>query len=319
MPKSSGRSKSTGKRKGLRQSGPILIARERPFASSVAAAFVLLFVAVGGYILFGSSFASGAPIVRLAIDGGKYCLDDYGQAVGRPGNPAIADIYTCNGSKAQQWTTTGGLIKINGQCLDVYQQKTATGTRVDWFPCKTGAANQQWRPGSKGEVIAVAATAAQKKNMCLDDPAFETTPGRSLDLWPCNGGLNENWNFTYLDSGASGNCASPYGNKAAGTPTASTAQCWGKSEAAGYGWSTGSNWTSLVNIWNRESGWRWDAENASGAYGIPQSLPGGKMSSAGSDWSYDAATQIKWGLGYIKSVYKTPDNAWAFELANGYY
>ena len=65
---------------------------------------------------------------------------------------------------------------------------------------------------------------------------------------------------------------------------------------------------------NRESGWRYDAENASGAYGIPQALPGGKMSSAGRT-GRPPATQIKWGLGYIKAIYANPCSAWAFEEA----
>src|SRR6201994_3928505 len=68
-----------------------------------------------------------------------------------------------------------------------------------------------------------------------------------------------------------------------------------------------------------ESGWRYDAENPSGAYGIPQSLPASKMASAGSDYLTNPATQIKWGLGYIKDVYGSPCAAWDFELANGYY
>ena len=42
------------------------------------------------------------------------------------------------------------------------------------------------------------------------------------------------------------------------------------------------------------------AANPSGAYGIPQALPGSKMASAGPDWQTSAATQIRWGLGYIK-------------------
>ena len=62
------------------------------------------------------------------------------------------------------------------------------------------------------------------------------------------------------------------------------------------------------------------AENPeSGAYGIPQSLPGSKMASAGADWQTDAATQIRWGLGYIKSVYGTPCAAWQNELNVGSY
>jgi hypothetical protein len=62
------------------------------------------------------------------------------------------------------------------------------------------------------------------------------------------------------------------------------------------------------------------AENAaSGAYGIPQSLPGSKMASAGADWQTDAATQIRWGLGYVKSVYGTPCAAWQNEVNQGFY
>jgi len=75
----------------------------------------------------------------------------------------------------------------------------------------------------------------------------------------------------------------------------------------------------LNNIWTRESGWRYNAENASGAYGIPQALPGSKMASAGADWMTDPTTQIKWGLGYIKSVYGTPCDAWAFWQDHSWY
>ena len=60
-------------------------------------------------------------------------------------------------------------------------------------------------------------------------------------------------------------------------------------------------------------------EPASGAYGIPQSLPGDKMATAGSDWQTNPATQINWGLGYIKSVYGTPCGAWQNEVNYGYY
>jgi hypothetical protein len=58
---------------------------------------------------------------------------------------------------------------------------------------------------------------------------------------------------------------------------------------------------------------------SSGAYGIPQSLPGDKMASAGADWQTDASTQIRWGLGYIKSVYGTPCAAWQNEVNYGSY
>jgi hypothetical protein len=65
-----------------------------------------------------------------------------------------------------------------------------------------------------------------------------------------------------------------------------------------YGWPS-SRLSCLDSLWNHESGWNVSAANpSSGAYGIPQALPGSKMASAGPDWQTDAATQIRWGLGY---------------------
>jgi hypothetical protein len=73
-------------------------------------------------------------------------------------------------------------------------------------------------------------------------------------------------------------------------------------------------------MWTRESGWNTQADNpSSGAYGIPQALPGSKMASAGSDWQTNPATQIKWGLGYIKQTYGTPSAAWTFWQSHNWY
>ena len=69
----------------------------------------------------------------------------------------------------------------------------------------------------------------------------------------------------------------------------------------------GGQFTCLVSLWNAESGWSWSAANpSSGAYGIPQSLPGWKMASAGDDWLTNPATQIDWGLRYIRGTYGSP-------------
>jgi hypothetical protein len=86
-----------------------------------------------------------------------------------------------------------------------------------------------------------------------------------------------------------------------------------------YGWSSGQ-FSCLVSLWNEESGWNVTASNpSSGAYGIPQALPGSKMASAGADWQTNAATQIRWGLGYIKADYGSPCGAWSHEEADGWY
>ncbi len=73
-------------------------------------------------------------------------------------------------------------------------------------------------------------------------------------------------------------------------------------------------------LWQRESSWRIYASNPySGAYGIPQAVPGSKMASAGSNWRTSARTQIRWGLRYIRSRYGSPRRAWAHECAYGWY
>jgi hypothetical protein len=86
-----------------------------------------------------------------------------------------------------------------------------------------------------------------------------------------------------------------------------------------FGWGK-RQWTPLNKLWNRESGWNKYAQNPySGAYGIPQAVPGNKMASAGNHWRTNATTQIRWGLRYIKSRYGRPRVAWDHELAYGWY
>jgi hypothetical protein len=76
----------------------------------------------------------------------------------------------------------------------------------------------------------------------------------------------------------------------------------------------------LDSLWMRESGWNPAAENASsGAFGIPQSLPGSKMAAAGADWATNPATQIEWGLGYIRDSYGSPCGAWGHSESYGWY
>jgi hypothetical protein len=79
-------------------------------------------------------------------------------------------------------------------------------------------------------------------------------------------------------------------------------------------------WQCFSNIVDHESSWNYRAVNASsGAYGLFQALPGSKMSSVGSDWQTNPATQIKWGLNYMDSRYGSPCEAWSFWQANHWY
>jgi len=85
----------------------------------------------------------------------------------------------------------------------------------------------------------------------------------------------------------------------------------------GYG---SSQFSCFDNIIMRESKWDINATNpSSGAYGIPQALPGSKMSSEGSDWRTNPATQIIWGIKYMKDRYASPCGAWSFKSSHGWY
>jgi hypothetical protein len=105
---------------------------------------------------------------------------------------------------------------------------------------------------------------------------------------------------------------------AANTPDGARAFA-GDLAASQYGWGA-DQFQCLDLLWQKESGWSYTAYNASsGATGIPQSLPGSKMATAGADWQTNARTQITWGLGYIESAYGSPCSAWSHSQAMNWY
>ncbi|WP_449701800.1 aggregation-promoting factor C-terminal-like domain-containing protein [Actinomadura algeriensis] len=120
------------------------------------------------------------------------------------------------------------------------------------------------------------------------------------------------------ESPAGGGGAIPDAPAGGGDTSVSQNKAIGKRMNALKGWS--GCWSALESLWTKESGWNERAQNpSSGAYGIPQSLPGTKMASAGSDWQTNAATQIAWGLNYIDARYGTPCEAWGHSQSVGWY
>lgn len=106
---------------------------------------------------------------------------------------------------------------------------------------------------------------------------------------------------------------------AAGIPDPGTAQAIALEMVTARGWDS-SEFDCLVALWKRESNWNVYSLNvSSGAYGIPQALPGDKMATVGADWATNPATQITWGLGYITARYGTPCGAWNHSQAKGWY
>ena len=105
----------------------------------------------------------------------------------------------------------------------------------------------------------------------------------------------------------------------AATPDAGSAQAIAYTLVKKKGWND-KQFDCLVSLWNKESHWNASAENpSSGAYGIPQAVPGNKMASVASDWKTNPKTQIIWGLGYIEGRYGNPCGAWETSESQGWY
>ena len=120
------------------------------------------------------------------------------------------------------------------------------------------------------------------------------------------------------DAAAAAEAAAAEALAAANTPDGARATARDLA-ASTYGWGD-DQFQCLDKLWQKESGWSYTAYNASsGATGIPQSLPGSKMASAGSDWETNATTQIIWGLGYINGSYGTPCSAWSHSQSMNWY
>ena len=107
--------------------------------------------------------------------------------------------------------------------------------------------------------------------------------------------------------------------KTAELPSPGTAKEYALRKLMSMGWDS-DQYSCLVTLWERESNWRVNAVNkGSGAYGIPQALPGTKMASEGADWLTNPQTQINWGLNYIKSRFGAPCGALAHSNKYGWY
>lgn len=174
--------------------------------------------------------------------------------------------------------------------------------------------------GSAGAVAAMAAVPSSRTVLLLEQQRQQlialTAASRTLSLV---GQPRLASRQQPSQSAGGGGAGSAGGGPPAAPPNPGTAQSIAYRMLSQFGWNPQTYFSCLNNIWTRESGWLWNAQNASGAYGIPQALPAGKMATAGPDWLTNPATQIKWGLTYIQSTYGDPCSAWAFWQGHSYY
>lgn len=195
------------------------------------------------------------------------------------------------GTGQQVNTGTGELLAVQGDGnVVLYQNGIAT-----WHTNSGGKSNPYLAAQSDGNVVAYGSGSAFWKTNTGN------YPGAYLRL-------QDDGNLVVYNSSGSAVWAKSW------TQSASGAKTYAQAQFSQYGWSTSTQFGCLNNLWTGESNWLWNADNPnSSAYGIPQSLPGSKMSTEGTNWLIDGLTQVQWGHKYISTRYQTPCgayNAW---------
>jgi hypothetical protein len=147
----------------------------------IGLAVVATVLAVAGIGIFSMTTASAATVGQISGYGGK-CVD---VAAASSANGTQVQLYTCNGSGAQQWTVgDDGTIRALGKCLDVNAASSANGTKVQIYDCN-GTAAQQWARQSDGTLRAL--------GKCLDATGPSSADGTPLQIWDCFASANQQW------------------------------------------------------------------------------------------------------------------------------
>ena len=102
-------------------------------------------------------------------------------------------------------------------------------------------------------------------------------------------------------------------------PNPGSAQSIAYNMLASFGFSPATFFGCLKDMWDRESGWRYDAENASGAYGIPQALPGGRWRPLGRTGRPTRPRRSSGAWATSRPSTGTPARPRAFWQVNHYY
>lgn len=154
-------------------------------------------------------------------------------------------------------------------------------------------------------LLAIVQKPDQANQLIADAETFASTHKADFD----NGGETDGSTYS-----GGGSFDDPDSSKSGNDP-----KSYATSRLAAFGWGK-DQFAPLDSLWTKESGWNPKAKNpSSGAYGIPQALPGIKMAAAGADWQTNYKTQIDWGLGYIRSRYGSPAKAWEHSQATNWY
>jgi hypothetical protein len=138
------------------------------------------------YVAAYQTTSASGPTGPITGYGGLY-VDD---RAANPANYNPVQVYTCNGTAAQQWTVVnaGSTLRAFGKCMDIYAGGTTNGTTVDLYDCN-GTGAQVFIPQSNGALY------NPQSGKCLDDTNWSTTPGTQLQIWDCTGNANQRWSL----------------------------------------------------------------------------------------------------------------------------
>ena len=269
-----------------------------------------------------------AAALSLAVSGGAYAATQVGDDNSKSVNET--DVRLAAIGSGQITSESSGLT-IEGQSDSVYtvtEESTEEHGRVeketDSLP--KGEAKVETE-GVDGVVQTTYEVTAKGGTEVSRTPLSSTTVTEKVDevVLVGTGSGNTGGKSAPADSGSGGggggesSSPAPAANASGDGTTPEGAQAIARGMMGSYGWGDGE-FSCLQSLWNRESGWNYQAENASsGAYGIPQALPGSKMSSVADDWATNPSTQITWGMQYIQGRYGTPCSAWAHSESVGWY
>jgi chitinase len=145
-------------------------------------AYTRTFTKIGGAATGGGGTTTTSRITGL---GGK-CVD---VASASTVNGTKVDLFTCNGTNAQNWTSTGGTLQALGKCMDVTAAGTVNGTKVQLFDCN-GTAAQQWTHTASNQLV------NPVSGRCLDATGPSSADGTPLQIWDCTGGTNQSWTLS---------------------------------------------------------------------------------------------------------------------------
>ncbi|WP_043563029.1 G5 domain-containing protein [Actinomyces israelii] len=266
-----------------------------------------------------------AAALSLAVSGGAYAATQVGGDNSRPVSETEANLAAIGSG---QVSSQASGLTIEGQSDSVYtvtEETTEAHGRVeketDSLPKGETKVETE---GVDGVVRTTYEVKAKGGTEVSRTPLSSTTVTEKVDEVVLVGtgtdsGSGSDAQASGESGGGGGEAAPPAASASGDGTTPEGAQAIARGMMASYGWGD-DEFSCLQSLWNRESGWNYQAENASsGAYGIPQALPGSKMSSVAGDWATNPATQITWGLGYIQGRYGTPCSAWAHSESVGWY